>query len=97
MSRHQIAGQNSNAKTAEQLSKPALNFGPLCTSFEGVAKFKFTGMTLTNQNYIYEEIKSRFKSGKVCYHSAQNLSPRPLPRNVKINENFWQELIAYFP
>jgi len=29
--------------------------------------------TLTNQNSIQEEIKSRLKSGNGCYHSVQNL------------------------
>ena len=29
--------------------------------------------TLTNQNSIQEEIKSRLKSGNTCHHSLQNL------------------------
>jgi hypothetical protein len=30
-------------------------------------------MTLTNQNDIHDEIKSRLNSGNACYHSLQNL------------------------
>ena len=33
------------------------------------------GTTLTNQNSIPEEIKSRLRSGNACYHSVQNLLP----------------------
>ena len=47
--------------------------------------FKYLGTTLTNQNSIAEEIKSRLKSGNACYHSVQNrLSSRFLSRNSKI-------------
>jgi hypothetical protein len=35
---------------------------------ETVEKFKYFGKTLTNQNYVHEEIKSRLDSGKACYH-----------------------------
>ena len=38
-----------------------------------VEEFKYLGKTLTNQNSIQEEIKSRVKSGSACYHSLQNL------------------------
>ena len=39
-------------------------------SFEEVEQFKYLGTNLTNQNSIQEEIKSRLKSGNVCYHSV---------------------------
>ena len=43
------------------------------------------GTTLTNQNSITEEIKSRLRSGNACYHSVQNLlSSRLLSKNLKI-------------
>ena len=41
--------------------------------FETVEEFKYLGTTLTNQNFVQEEIKSRLKSGNACYHSVQNL------------------------
>ena len=40
---------------------------------ERVEEFKYLGTTLTNQNSIQEEIKSRLKLGNACYHSMQNL------------------------
>ena len=42
------------------------------SSFEMVEEFKCSGTTLTNQNSIQEEIKSRLKSGNACYQSMQN-------------------------
>ena len=49
-------------------------------------QFKYLGTTLTNQNSIREEIKSRLRSGNACYHSVQNLlSFRLLCKNLKIN------------
>jgi len=54
-------------------------------TFEGVEEFKYFGTTLTNQNSIPEEIKSRLRSGNACYHSVQNLlSSRLLSKNLKI-------------
>ena len=48
-------------------------------------EFKYLGTTLTNQNSIPEEIKSRLKSGNACYHSVQNLlSSSLLSKNIKI-------------
>jgi hypothetical protein len=50
-----------------------------------VEQFKYLGTTLTNQNSIQEEIKSRFNSGNACYHSVQNLmSSSLLYKNFKI-------------
>jgi hypothetical protein len=60
MSRHTNSGQNQNIRIANE-------------SFENVAKFKYLGMTLTDQNDIYDEIKSRLNSGNACYRSVQNL------------------------
>jgi hypothetical protein len=55
-------------------------------SFVGVTKFKYLGTTVTDQNVMLEEIKSRLKSGNACYHSVQSLlSSRLLSRDVKVN------------
>jgi len=55
------------------------------STFERVEGFKYLRTTLTNQNCIAEEIKSRLRSGNACYHSVQNrLSSRSLPKNLKI-------------
>ena len=72
MSRDQNAGQSHSMKTDNN-------------SIERVEEFKYLGTTLTHQNSIQEEIKSRLKSGNACYHSVRNLLPSSLlPKNLKI-------------
>ena len=53
--------------------------------FESVGEFKYLITTLTNQNSIQEEIKSRLKSGNACCHLVQNLLPSGLlSKDLKI-------------
>jgi len=55
------------------------------SSIERVEVFKYLGTTLTNQNSIQEEIKSRLKLGNACYYLVQNLLSSSLPsKNLKI-------------
>jgi len=55
------------------------------SSIERVEEFKYLETTLTYQNSIQEEIKSRLNLGNACYYSAQNLlSSRLLSKTLKI-------------
>ena len=54
------------------------------------------GTTLTNQNSIQKEIKSRLKSGNACYYSVQNLlSSSFLSRNIKIYRTIILPVVLY--
>jgi hypothetical protein len=57
ISRHQNSGQIQNIRIANE-------------SFGNVAQFKYVETTLTNQNDVRDEIKSRINSGNVYSHSG---------------------------
>jgi len=72
MSRDQNPGRSHNIKIGN-------------SSFKGVVEFRYLGTTLTNQNSLQEEIKSRLKSGNACCHSVHSLlSSSLLSKNIKI-------------
>jgi hypothetical protein len=52
---HQNARQNHNVRIANRYS-------------ENVHGFIYFGMTVTNHNFIYEEIKRRLNWGNACYN-----------------------------
>jgi hypothetical protein len=69
--RHQTAGQHCDMKIANRAS-------------ENLAEVKYLETTVTNQNWIQEEIKTRLNPGNACCHSVQNLlSSRLLSKHVK--------------
>ena len=50
--------------------------------------------TLTNQNFIQEEIKCRLKLGNACYYSVQNLlSSSLLSKTLKIKIRVYRNII----
>jgi hypothetical protein len=72
MSRSQKVGQEHSIKIANR-------------SFEDVAKFRYLGRTLSDQNYRHEEIKRKLNLGNACYHSVQSLlSSHLLSRTLKV-------------
>jgi hypothetical protein len=60
MSRHPNSGWNKDIRISNE-------------SFENVAEFTYFRTTLTNQNDIHDEVKSRLNLENACYHSVQNL------------------------
>lgn len=62
-----------------------LNMKMASRSFENAAKFRYLGTTVTSQNSIDEESKSRFNSGSAYNLSVQNLlSSLQLSKNITI-------------
>jgi hypothetical protein len=85
MSHHPNSGQNQNISIASE-------------SYGNVAKFKYLGMTLTNQNGIHDEIKRRLNSGNPCYYSVQNLLSSHLISknlNIKIHKTAILPVVLY--
>jgi hypothetical protein len=60
MSHHQNTGQNHSVVIANR-------------SLENMTKFRYLGMTVTNQNHIHKEIKNRLKAGNAYCSSVLNL------------------------
>jgi hypothetical protein len=60
MSCHETTGQNHCVQGANK-------------SLESVVKLKYLGMTVTNENCIFVDDKSRLNLGNACYHAIQNV------------------------
>jgi coproporphyrinogen III oxidase-like Fe-S oxidoreductase len=60
MSQDQTAGRSHNTKIEN-------------SSLERVEQFKYFQRTITDQNFIQEEIKNGLKSGNACCHSVQQI------------------------
>jgi hypothetical protein len=61
MLRYQKVGQNHTIKITNR-------------SFKNEARFKYLRTTLTDQNCMHKEFKSRVNLGKTSYHSVQSLA-----------------------
>jgi hypothetical protein len=72
MSRSQKTGQKHSIKIAHRF-------------FEDIAKFKYIGTTLTDQNCAHKEVNSTLNSGNACYHSVKSSLSRLLSTNFKVN------------
>jgi hypothetical protein len=72
MSRHSNSGQYQNIRIANE-------------SFERLATFKYSGTTVTNQNDIHDEIKSRLNSGMLTIIQSKIFClPVSYQKNLKI-------------
>jgi len=81
MSGDQNAGRSHNVKSEN-------------SSLEREEEFVYLGTTLTNQNSVQEEIKSRLQSGNACFLPVQNILSSGLLSN---NINFETYIIIILP
>jgi hypothetical protein len=62
-----------------------LSVVPKYLNVKSVTEFIYFGTTLTNQNDIHDDVKSRLNSGNCCYYSVQDLlSSSLISKNLKI-------------
>ena len=79
MSRDQNAGRSYSMKIDN-------------SPFVRVKEFKYLEITLTHQNFIQEEIKSRLKSRNACYYLVRNLLYQVWGRKRVYTEFWWGNL-----
>ena len=83
MSRDQNAGRSLNIKTDN-------------SAFERAEEFKYFGTTYTYRNSMEDEIKCRWESEFVCYHSVQNLLPSSLlSKNIRLRYSELQFCLSF--
>jgi hypothetical protein len=80
MSHHTNSGQNWNIRIADEL-------------FESVAKFKYLGTTLTNQNDIHDEIKTSLIKFRECLLSFSSRSFVFLSHLKKLKTKIYKTVI----
>jgi hypothetical protein len=67
----------------DQIAELSHNINIHNTSYEKLKESIYLETTVTNQNFIQEEIKSRLKSGNAFYHSVQNILTSSIYPKIK--------------
>jgi hypothetical protein len=85
MFRHQNAGQNQNMKIDKR-------------SFENLTPFRYFGTIVTNDNFIYEEIKTRIISGNATIQfKTFRLLPSAVRKvQIKVYKTIILPLVLYY-